>query len=167
MSTREWKPGDVAMIDHGATGQVVAVRTDLGGWACSRRGSDGKPFHHEGDLLSARPLVVIDPEDREQVERLVQAWERQAGESAFSTTGRYLQAALREFANPTPPRPEEPTGLGAVVEDAEGRLWFRMTIENQTWAGEVWQEQYGGDEERWSKWSAIDAVRILSEGVTP
>jgi hypothetical protein len=166
MSTREWKPGDVAMIDHGATGQVVAVRTDLGGWACSRRGSDGKPFHHEGDLLSARPLVVIDPEDREQVERLVQAWERQAGESAFSTTGRYLQAALREFANPTPPRPEEPTGLGAVVEDAEGVRYVRAGLSHGDVMPDCWRHVSGSNIGYWSEWKHIAAVKVLSEGVT-
>jgi hypothetical protein len=115
----------------------------------------------------------IDPEDREQVERLAKVMDDEFARRGWVNQSTpdpdvvdAIQAALREFANPTPPKPEEPTGLGAVVEDAEGSLWFRMTLENQTWAGEVWQEQYGCDADRWTKWADIAAVRVLSEGVT-
>lgn len=107
--------------------------------------------------------VTIDYEDREAVERLTQLVFEVA--HPFESRIADMAAALREYANPTPPKPEEPLGLGAMVEDAKGVLWFRMTVENQTWPGEVWQEQYG-DADRWSKWESVPAVRVVSEGVT-
>lgn len=109
------------------------------------------------------PVAVIAPEDREQVERLWQTWRDLAPDHRLAQDN--LQAALREFANPTPLKPEEPMGLGAVVEDADGKKWFRMALENQTWPGEVWQEQYD-NADRWSQWQDIAVARILSEGVT-
>lgn len=151
--SREWKPGDVATI---STRPLIYLGDDR--WADSfgtqLRLTSGEP----------RPLVVIDPEDREAVERLVTAIERVTGGTANHRAGDDMQAALREYANPTPPRPDEPKGLGAVVEDEGGVLWFRMAVENQTWPGEVWQEQYG-DADRWSKWDSVAAVRVLSPGV--
>jgi hypothetical protein len=70
-----------------------------------------------------------------------------------------LQAALREFAEPTPPRPEEPTGLGAVVETAGGRF-VRSDVETSN----PWRGPNGVPHE----WDDItdSAVRVLSEGVS-
>jgi hypothetical protein len=81
-----------------------------------RTPEDGDRYPVAGDY---RPVVVIDPEDREQVERLCSGlldihWYGNADA---------MQVALRKFANPTPPKPDEPTGLGAVVEDADGIRW--------------------------------------------
>lgn len=47
-------------------------------------------------VTEARPLVVIDPEDREQVERL---WDAIMGVAGIGE----MQEALREFADPKPP----------------------------------------------------------------
>jgi hypothetical protein len=58
-----------------------------------------------------------------------------------------------------PPKPAEPTGLGAVVEDAAGQQWVRITNPNQT----PWMR--GGSFPR--QWRHIDAVKVLSEGVQP
>ena len=58
--------------------------------------------------LDGRPVAVIDPEDRQQVGRLVALCN-------FLPRVIEMQAALREFANPTPPRPDEP-GTWGVVE---------------------------------------------------
>lgn len=104
------------------------------------------------------PVVVISPEDREQVARLA--------DILHSPSGRWLcagveniQTALREFANPTPPKPEEPTGLGAVVEATNGDLWVRVD------AAGVWA--CASDEEKVATyWPTIPAMRVLSEGVT-
>lgn len=151
----EWKPGDVASTLRNKT--QVALRTGKG-WTYI----DGSTGGVRCDDYDFRPLAVIDPEDREAVERLVSLNRLELMVHPADT----MQAALREFANPKPPRPDEPQGLGAVVEDGNGVLWIRMSIENQTWPGEVWQEQYGVVD-RWSKWSDIAAVRVLSEGVQP
>jgi hypothetical protein len=55
-----------------------------------------------------RPLVVIDPENREQVERLTNMFGQERANSVFHPDrplmADQMQAALREFADPKPPR---------------------------------------------------------------
>lgn len=104
------------------------------------------------------PCVVIDPEDREQVERLWRAWTTLAPEHRLAQDN--MHAALREFANPKPPKPAEPTGLGAVVEDAEGERYVRRDDS----CPPVWVHATGGSLPR--SWKSLDAVRVLSEGVS-
>ena len=167
MSAREWAPGDVALVrpmycDHP---DVVAVRTGVPGnegWAYSMVADNGKTtqsWSSDPDGLSVvRPLVVIDPEDREQVERLVRIYYHDGGGPLDELASR-MQAALRGFVNPKPQKPEEPQGLGAVVEDGAGSRFVRSDVETcNPWRGPnglPWE------------WSDIDAVRVLSEGVTP
>lgn len=62
--------------------------------------------------------------------------------------------------NPTPPKPDEPTGLGAVVESARGKKYVR--------AGDGWlPETVLGMFRNPIDWDEISAVRVLSEGVQP
>lgn len=59
-----------------------------------------------------------------------------------------------------PPKPDEPTGLGAVVEDEDGLRWSLLppTVNGKRWA--CW------DEPRIDRdYADIAAVRVLSEGV--
>ena len=58
-----------------------------------------------------------------------------------------------------PPKPEEPTGLGAVVEDAEGQRWVRAF--HHPHETHRWQNRLSGRR----TYDGIDAVRVLSEGV--
>lgn len=107
--SREWKPGDVAVIKFSAGDEI-------GMWLGDRWAVTGGRSQLPNYTIS-RPLVVIDPEDRQQVERLahlITEHDKGATEEAWASD---LANALREFANPKPPKPEEPTGLGAVVED--------------------------------------------------
>lgn len=62
------------------------------------------------------------------------------------------------LAAPEPPKPDEPTGLGAVVRDRDDVLWVQVDGRD----GISWCLAGDGD---WSSWRAIDAVEILSEGV--
>jgi hypothetical protein len=175
MTDREWKPGDVAMVtlrkknDASIDGgrEHVAMRDRVGSWA------SGTTFGRQIDddeVKDARPLVVIDPEDREAVERLLSAYYLAVtGEGHkpghYSELAVPMQAALREFATPTAPRPDEPQGLGAVVEDADGVLWVRVGKELQTpdhWRATSGENLVGW----WATWDRIAAVRILSPGVT-
>lgn len=146
---REWKPGDVAV--NVATGQRM-ILADLGAiyvW----KSTNG---HDVLESRYARPLVVIDPEDREQVERLVEAfdWKRDRG---FDTD--QMQAALRSLI--TPPRPPEPMGLGAVVEDEDGRRWVRTGFTPSPWT-----TSFDDDSGKNTQYADITVVRVLSEGVT-
>lgn len=152
MSAREWKPGDVAMIEEADGTKSRAVRSADGSrWVVESR---SLPMRK---VIGARPLVVIDPEDREQVERLMDGVTWLFTNADVEAT----QAALREFANPKPPKPVEPTGLGAVVEDADGKRWVLSADAD---CANPWNEASGYDTREWSD---IDAVRVLSEGVQP
>lgn len=118
-------------------------------------------------------LVVIDPESPGDVARLADAfcnarWSHLPGsDECDPLTRSSMQAALREFATPKPPKPDEPQGLGAVVEDADGTPWVR--IENRpNITGQVWASAFSRkrpDRSDTAAWSDIDVVRILHEGV--
>lgn len=159
MNTHEWKPGDVAMIEVGChANRHVAMFTDTG-W---RYGTDMWVTNDPAIVSVVRPVAVLDPEDREAVARLGELIRDQHQNNVFAIDD--VQAALREFANPTPPKPEEPLGLGAVVEDDEGREWIRRVRKGRSpWAhyDEAERTSRGRD------YDEIAAVRILSEGVQP
>lgn len=157
---REFKPGDVAMVN----GRVCIRKS--GDWA------NGEGWEHgdrlafrfaDHEALDIRPLVVIDPEDAEQVRALANLIVSRV-ELGGWPTNLDLADALREFAHPTPPKEPEPLGLGAVVEDAEGRRFIRVEPDGGQ-AKWVLSRALLGEDPR-HVWSAIDAVRVLSHGVT-
>lgn len=190
MTGREWKPGDVALISYNYADGGVALRVE----GCSTDGHSTKPHWHfangsHGDGSAARairPLVVIDPENREQVKRFnrlqddayaargIQVSPRTESESDVDYA--VMQAALREFADPKPPKPDAPNGLGAVAEDADGKLWIRLHTHGDDcndWYP-VREAEYsstdvlcsGKDGGMRRKWSELDIVKVLAEGVT-
>ena len=172
---REWKPGDVAVItEYGDETPAVLVADN----ACEAagHGSSGSHWHYftrnpDGSTWTsnpspaARPLVVIDPQDREQVERLRDLWddahEDQQGHrpshSGKCARGNCLQAALREFANPTPPEPTDPR---AYVTDRRENVW-RLLADGD------WVCTSGPDIGEYIVWSRLVAERgpVEVEGV--
>lgn len=161
MTTRQWKPGDVALVRDACEYDGVEPGEKVRIFVRSREagkmvwwGPDGF-LPPESDLIeSVRPLVVIDPEDMLAVERLQDLY---LAAEAKGLSGLSMLAALREFADPKPPF-EEPTGLGAVVEDDEGHLWIRRGPVHFVAA-----ELHADSGPR--TWGEIDAVRVLSQGV--
>lgn len=158
----EWEAGDVARVIYGDVDEVGIVRRRE-----AAMGSLEFAYLSGGyDMVAAvaqhaRRLVVIDPEDAEQVERLRAALEARAFSAWACGAATCLSAALREFA--APPKVEEPTGLGAVVEDAHGVRWV---LNYATESFPNWRS----DRRRnacvaWRKWDAIQSPRILSPGV--
>lgn len=169
---REWKPGDVAVLASGGE-RVMAAR--FANRSCDPAHDRDLHWHRtDGDWnhldVAARPLVVIDPEDREQIERLAAAlfetgwvsekWD-QLTPGAKSAWKSRAKTVLRDLL--APPRPPEPQGLGAVVEDAEGRRWVR-DLQGMR-AGAWLYSTVGKPPHRWN-WADVAAVRVLSEGVT-
>ena len=156
--TREWKPGDVAMLTLSDGEQAVGLRPRSNdGWKHSGRWSGGVDYDHIGHT-DARPLVVIDPEDRVQVERLAEGighlW------TSRPRVADVVQQALRSLL--APPKPDEPTGLGAVVEAINANYFVRATTGEQPWV------RVDNDPDEWGcEWEDIAAVRVLSEGVQP
>lgn len=153
MSARDWKPGDVAMYDGANPG--VLLRT-VSGWV----DTDGD--YRDPPTAGLRPLAVIDHEDREQVERLANAIWAYPG-NLLNNFCSAVEQGLREFTNPTPPRPEEPMSALAIVEDRDGKQWYRMPLKRTP--DRLWAALDDGGYDR--DYADIDAVRILSPGVTP
>ena len=143
----EWKPepGTFGEVQRNGANWHPAIYTDGHKWICLH-GLDCKPNE-------ARPVLVIDPEGSD-VNSLI----ARLG-TAYRGSCHDMRTALRSLLSP--PKPEEPTGLGAVVEDAKGRLWTN-THRIRAW--------YCADEgaigERPSRYADIDAVKVLSEGVS-
>jgi len=161
--SREWEPGDVARVKW-TSHEATAVRNAANdGWSHGLTFGAGS-LHDDISGPEAHPLVVIDPEDPEQVERLVNSLRDEGTPLALTlaTAIDIVQAALRSLV--ADPKPEEPTGLGAVVEDAEGRRWLRLTGQSEVPDHPEWvRPEY--PLMGWRKYEAISAVRVLSEGV--
>ena len=151
MSARDWQPGDVGIVDGGYKGLVFRcldiANEDEARWMTPR---DGRFY---GSDSRVRPLVVIDPEDPQQVERLYGALAARVGMATISEALRSLVAL---------PKPEEPTGLGAVVEDEDGEKWLRCFGDAGYF---VWRKAEDFESRR-LRYTDITAVRVLSEGVT-
>lgn len=169
----QWKPGDVvtATVNGRPNVRVIAGWSKYDPqlrWAeLSTRWADGDDddcWFMPVQVTDHRPLVVIDPEDREQAERLTGALVYAGAGKNDTNHWPEVQAALREFANPTPPKPEEPTGLGAVVRDSEGLQWVRATFADADHYG--WRCANRPQVNGLSRWPELDAIKVLSEGVT-
>lgn len=161
MSGREWKPGDVAMITTTTGRTLVAVRdAEGGGW----NGLLTLEWNLDRHVTEARRLLVIDPEDREQVDTFAKALVEAmyaAGDHASAASGVHpatVANALRSLI--TPPKPPEPTGLGAVVIDAKSDHWVLINVPGvRLKPTRTWRTWWGSRE-----WSEITAVKVLSEG---
>lgn len=164
--SREWKPGDVATTQFGRS--VVD-----GGKRC--RHYDSAPHWHHvtnggWDPLEshpdARPLVVIDPEDKEAVERLAELVMNTPNASGWTDR---TQAALREFANPTPPRIDEPGTWGVVeascVHSDHRREWVRFPSGN--WHSVRDLDDRRADIENPDDWDSLVDPVLVREGVQP
>jgi len=162
MSGREWKPGDVAMVKRGPWWTGRAIRT-FNTWVDQSGDKDDSPSLF--DVTDARPLVVIDPEDPEALDRLWRLHDTALDAYPLRVVNRRelaFAAALREFADPKPPKPEEPTGLGAVVEvESQFSPGFKRRLVRTHNTREPWL----GDSIK-QAWDEIPGpITVLSEGV--
>ena len=162
MSEHDWKPGDMAMAECLGMRVVGIVDTDLRFYTTDPRvvGVSSSAFC----LDSLRPLLVIDPEDREQVRSLLETYGRQFTDwtpELDSNVTRLQQALRAMLAPPTPPKPEEPLGLGAVVE-YDGSRW--VGLGRNRWLEVPADERIAARSLHWDDFYAD--VEILSQGVS-
>lgn len=158
--SENWKPGDVAMVTRHDGSECRAIRREDDTWRVVEACVNNPP-------LAFRRLPVPDPESAEDMERLAEiyasATHGELNDYPLSIPALHMQAALREFASPTPPI-EEP-GKGGVVVAGDGREWMRYTLSERSGYDWVRPDPDGGT--AFARWRHIDAVRVLSPGVTP
>jgi hypothetical protein len=165
--THNWKPGDVALRTgrDGSTTISLVTRQGVGIDAQSNshqiwRHANGRwnELGEDEKYGTYRPLLVIDPEDREQIERLTMAiFAEVGGDLPDGYTANEVQAALRSLLEP---EPEEPTRFLTVVRDAHGLRWVRTFSTPMPPACKTWAN---GDMR--SAWSDIPRpITLLSEG---
>lgn len=120
--------------------------------------------------MSETPLAliqpkVIDPDDQAEMERFArlhdEAWKRvmdRHPDRVGTPLWEIVAEQFRLFRDPTyRAKPEEPTGLGAVVEDEDGKRWTRANSEGE------WFSEDGNDVA--TTYAEVPVVRVLSEGV--
>lgn len=151
----EWRAGDLALVTAYNHSEPYRAFFDGDTWR-----SCESPAFCVDRPTSHRPLLVINPEDREQVARLEAIYDKALREAAkYDGTEDVLQAALREFA--ADPKPEEPTGLGAVVLDSDGNQWVRVPDPAHPWVRAHREE---GAYTHRTSWPCVDAVEVLAAG---
>lgn len=164
---REWKPGDVAMVNGD-----VCVYLPGKGW--EHGGPDRFAYPSDSE---ARRLIIIDPArvhddfDADRALESLPAWlhiaadkadsrDRDRGHSKGVGHGTILRNLATQIeAQTRDPKPAEPSKLGAVVEDGNSARFVRSDVETSN----PWRGPDGTPHE----WSEIDAVRVLTEGVQP
>lgn len=131
--TREWEPGDVAIVEYSGLKQIGLVRPRLTAnklleFAYPDGGYDMVAHVSHG----ARPLLTIDPEDRDTFRALVDALFMSdfAPMDGATVQMEKMQAALRSLV--APPKPdvyehlvvsERHVGSDAVVTGLCGKVW--------------------------------------------
>lgn len=168
MSGQQYEPGTVASIaTEGNSKRVVGIRSDSTGPGCPSW-QTGHGYVLDSAVTDVRPLIVLDEPDfyYETAVPELRAAAREGGRSL--RLNRILDSIADQIQAQTP-KPKEPTGLGAVVENTRGYKYVRVADPIDGWAhGRQWQ-RIGGDINavRNFGWEEIDAVRVLSEGVQP
>lgn len=169
--SREWKPGQtfLARVDRWDGAQEWPDDTSMvrlvalsDGYLEAVEGDPAEPFIiPPGCWGYVHPLLVIDPEDREQVAALLSRyhkWKWSLDIAEASTDD--MQAALRSLLEP--PKPDEPMGLGAVVEDREGVRWLRTNPSGS----HQWTRKDAGAKGLFDHrpYDRLDVIRVLHEG---
>ena len=146
---------EVAVITWGVKARDVLAMRDGSRWR-TIEGHSVCSDPTESGVVVRRRLAVIDPHDSPAVERLQDLY---IVAEAKGLSGLSMQAALTEYANPTPPKPDEPQQLGAAVVGRNGDTWQR-TFECGVTDRNPW---CSGNMHR--AWEDIDVVDVIREGL--
>lgn len=166
MSTN-YEPGTVAVATVRGVENVRVMKTVNDAVWCTPKvvqdGGFGGFYHDEGThVTDVRPLVVLDL-DAPEVEKLRYALTRWAEWTSFVPEQKAITRLLDQIeAQTKPPKPEEPTGLGAVVRDREGHPWTR--IYGGPGKGPAWHCDDARGKDQWATYNELDVVEKLSDG---
>lgn len=190
MTAREWRAGDVVTATVNGRPNVRLVA----GWSkfnpqlrwceLSPRWADGDddecwfmPFQ----VTDHRPLLVIDPRDRDQLEAVITALGKASlacmdGLSCQSLTcvADMVRDALLSLIPPAlvpAPKVDEPAGRYAVVLDRAGEEWIRDGLERDGCCAGTWwnvDRALQASPDMWrADWADVDAVEVLFAGLPP
>jgi hypothetical protein len=162
MENTNYPPRTIAMITLNVGGsERFAMRVDTSsgpGWRAITDSTAGSTFHPDHFVESARPLVVLDRNSDEQMGNLIDSL---VANGYSMGTRASVRNALAELLPKV--KPDEPTGLGAVVEDNRGELWVRTPhVTGDPGDVNVWMDTHG----EFSQWSEVSAVTIMHPGWT-
>lgn len=147
------EPGQMAMIRY--EGREYAAHRGINDWRYFDPATRSLVTTYRNEAVTVvRPLVVIDPDEEATASRLLESLDGMSFATHACGARSCLQAALRSLI--APPKPAEPQGLGAVVEDASGLRWVLVYEKG------LWQSRQDANSR--STWEGVDAVRILSAG---
>ena len=119
-----WEPGTVAKVNDDPRWRSV---DEVGNW----RRLDGKGplrFIRVEEVHKVTPRLDLDPDDADQILQLVGHYGFNPG-MQYVNADRMTAAVRAMLPKPTPVKPEEPTGLGAVVTARH------VSDHNREWAG--------------------------------
>ncbi len=154
-----YEPGTVAVATVRGQKNVRVMRADRWGWM-SAVTVDHFVQHEDSHVTDIRPLVVLDLSGLGPLtfQRLLF--------TLRSDDWHWVVAQIKEQTKP--PKPPEPTGLGAVVEDVKGRRWVRTSLRKPgLWSYTESDAVTNTNSSGLSPYDRIDVVRVLSEGVQP
>lgn len=103
-------------------------------------------------VTDVRPLIVLDLDRPDLLLHALKTDDPWRTDRDWQEVARQIEAQIK------PPKPDEPMGDGAVVEDRCGYRWVRIAGPGD---GPAWRHR--GHNAR--EWDHVNAVRILSEGV--
>ncbi len=161
-----YTPGTVGVATVRGVKDVRVMRLPTGSsWALDRTVDGGEPgtFRDTAadiEVTDVRPLVVLDLGDwTPESVAAIPAWLRDRcydspTESCLRRIATQIEVQTR------PPKPPEPTGLGAVVKDRQGHVWVRI---HESYGDLLWRMDVPSTCAE--PYDRIDAVEVLSEGV--
>jgi hypothetical protein len=168
----DWQVGDVAMVRVlSAETEQRAFRGRTGWFVASDE--TGAVVHSAASVVTARPLLVLDPNDVGQMKDLAKALSRHGyklnihGPGPEVNIAKAVASLLKQPLPPPPPSPRpvgpaEPAGLGAVVVDACGVHYVKIGTEAEDCM--LWRRQGNGGLYAWHEIDVPDAEHVLSEG---
>ena len=155
MSTFE--PGTVAVATVRGMPNVRVFRSE-GFWrTATEAGGNVTHWDYNGGATDVRPLVVLDPDDTETLDRLVTLFQ-ESWSGCEGSRGIGLAGALRNLTKP--PRIPEP-GLWGVVEASFNgyRAKFVRMVTGPS------AQQWADDESRWADWSDLIDPTLVRDGI--
>lgn len=157
MSGTEYKVRQVAVATVKGEKDVRVMRTLGEGWH-SAWPVAYTYVHDDSDVTDIRPLVVLDLDGIGSPRQVVNTlrWTDSVPVATMGAIADQIEAQTR------PPKPAEPTGLGAVVVDSKHGLLVRTVAGSSVLdTSRPWRAPYGS----YYSWADIDVEKVLSEGV--